>query len=72
LFFVLINLLENFTEKKKREYFKGKDDDLEKNTKTKIIRGVYRDINEFKKRYQPRNTLLKDEKGVCLQTPTIQ
>jgi hypothetical protein len=38
--------------KKKREYLKGKINEPETNNKNKNIRGLYRGINEFKKRYQ--------------------
>jgi hypothetical protein len=36
---------------KKREYLKGKVNELETNNKNKNIRDLYRGINEFKKRY---------------------
>jgi hypothetical protein len=39
---------------KKREYLKGKVNELETNNKNRNIRDLYRGINEFKKRYQPR------------------
>ena len=32
-------------------------------SKIKNIRGLYRDINDFKKGYQPRCNIVKDEKG---------
>jgi hypothetical protein len=35
--------------------------ELETNSKNKNIRDLYRGINEFKKGYQPRNNLVKDE-----------
>jgi hypothetical protein len=38
---------------KKREYLKGKINELEHNDKNKNIRDLSRDINEFKKGYQP-------------------
>jgi hypothetical protein len=34
------------------------------NSKNKNIRNLYRGINEFQKRYQPRNKLVKDENAV--------
>jgi hypothetical protein len=46
---------------KKTEYFKDKFNELESNSKSKNIR----DINKFKKCYQPRTNLVMDEKG-CL------
>jgi hypothetical protein len=36
------------------------------NSKNKNIRDLYRGINEFKKEYQPRNNLLKDENCVLI------
>jgi hypothetical protein len=36
--------------KKRREYLKGKINELETNNKNKNIRHLYRVINEFKKR----------------------
>jgi tRNA(Ile)-lysidine synthase TilS/MesJ len=49
---------------KKREYLKDKINELATNSKNN--RGLYRGINAFKKRYPPRNTLLKDETGALL------
>jgi hypothetical protein len=49
---------------KKREYLKDKINELESNSKNKNIRDLYRRINEFKKGYQPRTNLLKNEMGV--------
>jgi hypothetical protein len=54
---------------KKREYFKDKINELESNSKNKNIRDLYRGINEFKKGYQPRTNLVKDEKGDLLADP---
>jgi uncharacterized protein YaaR (DUF327 family) len=48
---------------KKREYLKGKINELATNSKNKNIRDLYRGINEFKRGYQPRNNLVKDENG---------
>jgi hypothetical protein len=36
------------------------------NSKNKNVRDLYRGIHEFKKGYQPRNNLVKDEKGDLL------
>jgi hypothetical protein len=36
------------------------------NTKNKIVKDLYRGINEFKKDYQPRCNLVKDENGDLL------
>jgi hypothetical protein len=48
---------------KKREYLKAKINELEINSKNKNIRESYRGINDFKKGYQPRTNIVKDEKG---------
>jgi hypothetical protein len=51
---------------KEREYLKEKINELESNNKSKNIRDLYRGINEFKKGYQPRTNLVKDEGGDLL------
>jgi hypothetical protein len=51
---------------KKREYLKDKINEIETNNKNKDIREVYSGINEYKKGYQPRNNLVKDENGDLL------
>jgi hypothetical protein len=57
---------------KKREYLKGKINDLETNSKKKNIRDdLYRGINNFRMSYKPRNNLVKDEMMICLQMPTV-
>jgi len=38
---------------KKKAYLKAKIEELETNIKIKNIRDLYRDINDFKKGYQP-------------------
>jgi hypothetical protein len=38
-------------------------DDLEINSKIKNIGNLYRAISDFKKSYQPRTNVVKDEKG---------
>jgi hypothetical protein len=48
---------------------KDKINELETNSKNKNIRDMYRDINEFKKGYQPRTNLVKDERGDLLADP---
>jgi hypothetical protein len=55
---------------KKREYLKGKINELETDSKNENIRDLYRGINEFKKCYQPRSNFVKDENGDFLQIPT--
>jgi hypothetical protein len=51
---------------KKREYLKDKINELATNNKKKNIRDLCRRINEFKRGYQPRNNLVKDENGDLL------
>jgi hypothetical protein len=51
---------------KRREYLKGKINELEKNSKNKNIRDLYRGINEFKRSFQPRSIFVKDENGDLL------
>jgi len=48
---------------KKKECLKAKFDELETNSKAKNIRDLYRSISDFKKGYQPRTNIVKDEKG---------
>jgi hypothetical protein len=55
---------------KKREYLKGKIQELARNSKNKNIRDQYRVINEFRRGYQPRSNLVKDENVLCLQITT--
>ena len=51
----------NFREKKKA-YLRAKIEELETTSKNKNIRYLYRSINDFKKGYQPRCNIVKDEK----------
>ena len=51
---------------KKKEYLKFKIGELETNSKMKNIRDLYRGISDFKKGYQPRNTIVRDEKGALV------
>jgi hypothetical protein len=51
---------------KKREYLKDKINERATNSKNKNIRDLYRGINQFKRGYQPRNNLVKDENGDLL------
>jgi hypothetical protein len=32
---------------------------------------MYRGINDFKKIYQPRTNIVKDEKGILVTDPTV-
>jgi len=49
--------------RKKKAYLKAKIEELETNSKIKNIRDFYRGINDFKKGYQPRTNIVKDDKG---------
>jgi hypothetical protein len=51
---------------KKREYLKSKINEFASNNKNKNMRDLYRGINEFKKGYQPRINIIKDENGNLL------
>ena len=42
---------------------KVKIEELETNSNINNVRDLYRDINDFKKGYQPRTAIVKDEKG---------
>jgi hypothetical protein len=48
---------------KKREYLRAKFNELETNGKNKNIRELYRGNSDFKKGYQSRTNIVKDEKG---------
>ena len=48
---------------KKKEYLRAKIEELEANSNINNIRDLYRGINDFKKGYQPRCSIVKDEKG---------
>jgi hypothetical protein len=48
---------------------KGKINELETNNKNSNIRDLYRGINEFKKGYQLRISIIKDENGNLLTDP---
>jgi hypothetical protein len=52
-----------------KECLKAKIEELETNSKIKHIRNSYRGINDFKKGYQPRNNIGKDE--IWVQNPTV-
>jgi hypothetical protein len=54
---------------KKREYLEDKIQELDLSSKNKNIRDLYSGINEFKKGYQPRTDLVKDERGDLLADP---
>ena len=48
---------------KKKAHLRYKIEELETNSKIQNIRDLYRGINYFKKGYQPRCNIVKDEKG---------
>jgi hypothetical protein len=48
---------------------KDKIDELATNRKNKNTRDLYRGINDFKRGYQPRSNLVKDENGDLLADP---
>jgi hypothetical protein len=54
---------------KKMEYLKGKIIEIELNSKNKNIRDLYRGITEFKKGYQTKTNMVKDERGNFLLDP---
>jgi hypothetical protein len=47
----------------KKAYLKAEIEELETNSKIKNTRDLYRDITDFKKGYQPRTNIVRDEKG---------
>ena len=51
---------------KDKEYMNAKIEELATNSKIKNITDLYRGIIDFKKGYQPRSNILKDEKGDLL------
>jgi Fe-S cluster assembly ATPase SufC len=46
---------------KRKEYMKDKINEHATNSKNKNFRDLYRGINDFKRGYQPRNNLVKNE-----------
>jgi hypothetical protein len=48
---------------------RDKINELETNSKNKNIRDLSRGINEFKKGYQPRINIIKDENGNLITNP---
>jgi hypothetical protein len=51
---------------KKREYLKDNINELAMNSKNNNIRDMCRGIDAFKRGFQPRNDLVKDENGDLL------
>jgi hypothetical protein len=56
---------------RKKEYLKDKINEFETNIRNKNIRDLYRGINEFKKGYQSRINIIKDENGNLLADPRL-
>ena len=54
---------------KKKAYLKVKIEELETNSKINKVRDLCRGINDFKKGYHPRTTIVKDEKGDLVADP---
>jgi hypothetical protein len=54
---------------KKKEYLKDTINEFHSNSKNKNIRDLYRGMNEFKKGYQSRTKVVKDERGDLLADP---
>jgi len=50
----------------KKAHLTAKIEELETNSKINNVRDLYRGINDFKKVYQPRTIIVKDEKGVLV------
>jgi len=48
---------------KKKAYLKAKIEEVETISKIKNIGNLYRGISDFKKGYQPRTNIVKDDKG---------
>ena len=57
--------------KNMKEYLKAKIHEFETNSNYQKYQGpIYWGISYFKKGYQPRTNIIKDEKGIWLQIPT--
>ena len=54
--------LADISGKKKKAYLRAKIEEIETNSNIKNIRDMYRGISDFKKGYQPRCNIVKDEK----------
>jgi hypothetical protein len=53
----------------KREYLEDKINEIGLNSKNKNIKNLCRGITKFKKGYQPKTNLVKDERGDLLADP---
>ena len=54
---------------KNKAYLKVKNEERKTNRKINNVRDLYRGINDFKKGYQPRTTIVKDEEGDLVADP---
>ena len=54
--------ISRYFREKKKAYLRARIEELETHSKNKNIRDLYQGINDFKKRYQPRCNVVKDEK----------
>ena len=54
---------------KKKAYLRAKSEEFETKSKVNNVRDLYRGINDFKKGYQPRTIIVKDEKGELVADP---
>ena len=53
----------------KKKHLKDKIEEVQNNSKIKNIRVLYRSINNFKKGYQPRTNIEKEENGDLVRLP---
>ena len=58
-----MNLVDISGIKRKNEFLKAKIDELETDSEIKNVIDLYRGFSGFKKGYQPRTNIVKDEKG---------
>jgi hypothetical protein len=56
-----MGIISRYFRKKRTEHLKDKIKELATNSKNNNIRDIYRGINEFRRRYQPRSNLVKDD-----------
>jgi hypothetical protein len=54
-----------------KDYLKAKVYELETNSKINNVRDLYRGISDFKKSYQPRTNIEKDEKDDLVADSTV-
>jgi len=54
---------------KQKAYLKAKIEELETNNKVNNVRELYRGINDFRKGYQPRTIIVKNDKRELVAAP---